>query len=188
MKPLIQGEIVKFDNHHTDLPFEWNSSQDIHIHKKTIKHYDGSRVTVEAKISINNDRGINFLPAKSLNNKKQIAIQQKMKEEIKEAFESRKNRNNSTLFLKEIIRFINNNNPKETSPQEIANVFNRLMRYFDLTETTGELMVNTANEYLQKYCDNLHTYYIYSQSGSIEIGEYTAESTTQFTDKGFKLE
>lgn len=186
MKPLIQGEIVKFDNHHTDLPVEWDSSQDIHIHKKTIKHYDGSRITVEAKISINHDRGINFLPTKSLKNKKQIAIQQKMKEEIKEAFESRKNKYNSTLFLKEIIRFINNNNPKETSPQEIANVFNRLMKYFDLTETTGELMVNTANEYLQKYCDNQRTYYIYSQSGSIELGEYTEKKLKNLPIKGSK--
>ena len=90
------------------------------------------------------------------------------------------------MFLIEIIRFINNNNPKETSPQERTNVFNRLMIYFNLTETTDELMVNTANEYLQKYCNNQHTYYIYSQSGSIELGEYTEKSILEFVDKWVK--
>lgn len=31
---LLKGEFITVDNHHENLPFEWDSKQDIHLDKK----------------------------------------------------------------------------------------------------------------------------------------------------------
>ena len=61
------------------------------------------------------------------------------------------------------------------------------MRFFGLAEPTGELLVNEANNYFQKYKIGNHFFYIASESNTIEMSEFDKEGKRKYVDKGFHL-
>lgn len=84
MIALITGEKIRIDNHFENLPLKWDSDQDIHLHKISYKKVKGKRISVEALISLNSDRGVRF------NSKVGSREEEILKEEIIQAFSDRK--------------------------------------------------------------------------------------------------
>ena len=184
MKALIKGEEIHIDNHHINLPFKWNSEQDIHIHKITNMEYDGKQISVDAKISINSDKGV-IIVAKSERTHKQVQVREKMIEEIKDAFESPRNRKIAKAFVTDLLTELKAID-KKLFPEIVEQTFNRIMGYFGLSKTAGELMKNEKEDYFRKYRDSEREYYIWRNENSISIGEMNKDREKLLKKLGFK--
>ena len=185
---LLKGEFITVDNHHENLPFEWDSKQDIHLDKKSKTKYNGKPVAVSVKVSLNTDRGINIVPDKHLSDKNQRRVREKMEQELREAFEDPKNRERVKLFVRDTLHFIVDiSGRKDPKEEYVRDAFNRIMRFFGLAEPTGELLVNEANNYFQKYKIGNHFFYIASESNTIEMSEFDKEGKRKYVDKVFHL-
>ena len=183
MKALIKGEEIHLDNHHTCLPFDWDSNQDIHIHKTTNMEYDGKQISVDAKISINSNRGV-VIVAKKEQTQKQKLIREKMIEEIKDAFENPHNRKIAKAFVKDLIDELQTINQKK-SPKIVEDTFDRIMNYFGLNEKAGKLLTNEKENFLKKYRDSEREYYIRTEKDSISIGEMDRDREKLLKKLGF---
>ena len=192
MKPLIQGETIHIDNHHEGVPLIWNSNQDIHLHKETngIK-FDGKKYKVIARISINNDRGVIFDFPHKRHNTSQEKIYKAMKKEIRDAFKSSKNKQMRNEFFKgliEEIELLNRGTDILNRRQAVEMAFNRIMKCFDLTDTTEQLMTNTKNEYFKAYNDHdKRTYFIFANYSNTVIGELDSSNTKKLQQRRFNL-
>ena len=71
---------------------------------------------------------------------------------MREAFEDPENRERVKLFVRDTLHFIVDiSGRKDPKEEYVRDAFNRIMRFFGLAEPTGELLVNEANNYFQKY-------------------------------------
>ena len=185
MKALIKGEEIRLDNHHINLPFDWDSSQDIHIHKTTNMDYDGKQISVDAKISINSNRGVLIVANKEQTHKREL-IREKMIEEIKDAFENPHNRKIARAFVKDLIDELQTINKKK-SPKIVEESFDRIMNYFGLNEKAGTLLTNEKENFLKKYRDSEREYYIRMEKDSISIGEIDRDREKLLKKLGFTI-
>ena len=185
MKALIEGEEIHLDNHHPNLLLDWDSNQDIHIHKTTYMEYDGKTISVDARISINSDRGIVIVPKKE-QTQKQEQIRRKIIGEIKDAFENPHNRKITKAFVKDLIDELKDINIKKT-PEIIEQTFDRIMGYFGLNENVGKLFKNEKESFLKKYRDSKREYYIRLGKDSISIGEMDNDRKKLLKKLGFTI-
>lgn len=189
MKKLIQGEKISIENHHPNVPLVWDSNQDIHLHKMTTIRYGGTPVSVDVKISLNNDRKISIEPSKAnIKASTRVEVRDKMIKEIREAFESPQNIKKRDEFLKDLIKGMNliNGFSLKRSLQEVENVFDKIMGSFGLSEPTKSKMKQIADEYFKPYSDDKREYYIFMKPSMTEIGELTPEEKQNFSSKGFE--
>lgn len=193
MKELIKGETIRIDSHHNGIPIVWESDQDIHLDKETLIKYGGKPMKVQAKISLNSNRDvtINLLSENTVRANERPKIRQKMIKEIKEAFESSKNRKNRDEFLKALIDEVKLLNHQTDSiadiKSEIQKVFCRIMKCFGLNESTMEIMRNAANEYFQVYPEKNEKYFIFANKNNTIIGELDSRGEQEYAEKGFKI-
>ena len=146
--------------------------------------YDGKQIYVDAKISINSDRGVAIV-AKSEHTQKQIHVREKMIEEIKDAFESPRNRKVAKAFVKDLITELKPID-KKLFPEIVEQTFDRIMGYFGLSNTVGELMKNEKEDFFRKYSDSEREYYICRDESSISIGEMNKDREKLLKKLGFK--
>lgn len=193
MKKLIKGEKIRIDSHHNGIPIVWESNQDIHLDKETLMKYGGKTVEVQAKISLNNNRDVIISPLKenTVRANERTKIRQKMIKEIKEAFESSKNRKNRDEFLKALIDEVKLLNHQTDSiadiKSEIQKVFCRIMKCFELNESTMDIMRNAADEYFQVYPKKDEKYFIFANKNNTIIGELDSRGEQEYAEKGFKI-
>lgn len=182
MIALITGEKIRIDNHFENLPLKWDSDQDIHLHKISYKKVKGKRVSVEALVSLNSDKGICF-DSKAGSHEEEV-----LRKEIEQAFYDRKNKANCLKFIKHLLKEINVISPNTNSISHVKDSFNRIMECFGLDETIGELLVNEGNAFFQKYKgEKGKTYFIYKEGAIHEIGELSTEEKNNYKTKGFNL-
>lgn len=182
MIALITGEKIRIDNHHENLPLEWDSKQDIHLHKISYKKIKGKQISVEAFISLNSDRGVRF------DSKAGSREEENLRKEIEEAFYAKKNQAKCKKFIKHLLKEINVISPNTNSISHVKDSFNRIMECFGLDETIGELLVNEGNAFFQKYKgEKGKTYFIYKEGAIHEIGELSTEEKNDYKAKGFNL-
>lgn len=182
MITLITGEKIRIDNHFENLPLEWDSDQDIHLHKISYKKVKGKRISVEALISLNSDRGVRF------NSKAGSREEETLREEIIQAFYNEKNKANCRKFIKHLLKEINGISSELNCTSHVKDSFNRIMNCFGLDETIGELLVNESNAYFQKYNgEKERTYFIYKEGTIHEIGELSDREKDTYKAKGFDL-
>lgn len=192
MKELIKGETIRIDPHHSGIPIVWESDQDIHLDKETLIKYGGKTVKVQAKISLNSNRGVIINPLKenTVRANERIKIREKMIKEIKKAFESPKNRKNRDKFLKALIdevKLLNQTDSIADIKSEIQKVFCRIMKCFGLNDSTMEIMRNAANEYFQVYPEKNEKYFIFANKNNTIIGELDSRGEQEYAEKGFKI-
>ena len=192
MKELIKGEKIRIDHHHNGIPIVWESNQDIHLDKETLIKYCGKTVEVQAKISLNNNRNVTISPLKeyTVRANERTKIQKKMIKEIKEAFESSKNRKNRDEFLKaliDVVKLLNQKDSIADIKSEIQKVFCRIMKCFGLNESTMDIMRNAADEYFQVYPEKDEKYFIFANKNNTIIGELDSRGEQEYAEKGFKI-
>ena len=185
MKALIEGEEVHIDNHYTNLRFDWDSEQDIHIHKTTHMEYDGKQISVDARISINSDRGV-VIVAKHERTQKQELIRKKIIAEIKNAFENPRNRKVAKAFVKDLIDELNSIDENQF-PEIAEQTFDRIMGYFNLSEKVGKMMRNEKEDFLRRYRDSMKEYYIRTDENGISIGEMDRNREKLLKKLGFNI-
>lgn len=190
MKKLIQGEKIRIDNHHPNVPLAWDSNQDIHLHKTTTISHKGSSISVTVRIPLNSDRKISIKSNKANTNVSIEEIRRKMIEEIREAFESPQNSTKRDNFLRSLIGEINliNGHSSDLSQKAVEKAFDRIMKCFDLNKSVKSIMMNTAHEYFKTYYDDEYKYYLFAKSGITEIGELTPNERKKYSKKGFECE
>ena len=83
--------------------------------------YDGKTISVDARISINSDRGIVIVPKKE-QTQKQEQIRRKIIGEIKDAFENPHNRKITKAFVKDLIDEL-----KDIKIKKLQRLLNKLL-------------------------------------------------------------
>lgn len=188
MKKLIQGEKIGIENHHPGVALVWNSNQDIHLHKINAVRSGGSDVSVEVIIPLNSNRKISIKPSKTnISTRMNAQLRTNMIKEIREAFESPKNAKRCDEFLRNLIDEMNliNGFSSKKSSDNVERIFDKIIDFFDLSESAKGRMMQVADKYFRSYSDSEREYYIFAKPNVTEIGELTSKEKKRFAKEFF---
>lgn len=172
IKGLIENQTIIIDDHKRGSKEikDWdNQTNDIHIDKTTNYPLDGKLQHIRIRIPINSQR-----PIKIENTRKENLsnIPQKLKKEIKKAFENDTKRRE---FINDIIVVLKDFKTALETEQRAKQVLENLSKHFEL-EWTGEKIANHVNDILMDYSEEFKdskgkSFFMKIDTEKIEIGE-----------------
>lgn len=131
LQPLINGQILKIDNHYqgNNIPIDWKKG-DIHIHKETIFKIKGKRQKLIIRLPINSDKKYSITGRGNTHE-----IPRKLKKEVEEVLE---NANTRAMFIEDLIDCLKNFSQDGTR-EKTEKALERLAKHFDLRWTGEEI-------------------------------------------------
>jgi hypothetical protein len=170
LKELIKDQVIIIDDHKRgtgEIKDFDNTQNDVHIDKETNFPVEGKRQKLKIRIPINSDKPISIE-----NKRRQVPIPNRLKREIRSAFENREVRN---AFMRDVLETLSNYKSVLNSEQKVLSILERLSKHFDLQWDT-EKLVKYKDEILLAYTqfytdDNGRVFFIKLDRDKITIGE-----------------
>ncbi|WP_415327701.1 hypothetical protein [Chryseobacterium sp. MMS23-Vi53] len=170
LKNLINDQTIIIDDHKRgsgEVKDFDKTENDVHIDKETNFPVDGKRQKLKLRIPINSDN-----PIKIENKKKTIEVPNKLRKEIKKAFENKEIRDK---FIRDVLEILSNYKSVLNSEEKAKMVLKRLSKHFDLKwsdETIKKYTNDILLVYTQFYVDDSgRRYFIKLDKDKITIGE-----------------